>query len=114
MVSGKRAWVAAAAVLALTGGFAASASAAPPEFQGEGSGHRGKDVRPGRKAPTPRQRDLAARNGLTVRFNELGTPSLVTARDGALHRGLPSEAEAGGAGVPARRTRALRAVAGRA
>ena len=94
MVNAARAWVAAIAGLALTGAFAASASAAPPGFQGEDRGHRGKDVRKGSKAPTPRQRELAARSGLTVRFNEHGTPGLVTARDGELQRGLPSGAEA--------------------
>jgi len=74
MVSGRGVWVTAAAVIALTGAQAASASAAPPGFQGEEAAHRGKDTREGRKAPTPRQRELAGRSGLTARFNrnELG------------------------------------------
>ena len=93
MLSGRRAWVAAAAVLALIGALAANASAAPSRFQGEDGDHRGKDVRQGRNAPTPGQRDEAAQGGLRVRFNELGSPSVVTAR-GALQRGLPSGAEA--------------------
>jgi extracellular elastinolytic metalloproteinase len=92
-VSGRRAWVAAAAALALIGALAANASAAPSRFQGEDGGHRGKDARQGRNAPTLGQRDEAAQGGLRVRFNELGSPSVVTAR-GALQRGLPSGAEA--------------------
>jgi extracellular elastinolytic metalloproteinase len=89
MVNGGRVWVAAAAVLALTGVPSVTASAAP-RFQGEDGGDRGKDVRQGRKAPTPQQRDAAAQSGLTVRFNEHGTPSTVTARRGALQRGGPA------------------------
>src|SRR5687768_17423697 len=94
MVNGRSAWVAAAAALVLTGVLAAGASAAPPGFQSEEQGHRGKDARQGSKAPTQRQRDLASRPGLTARFNKLGTPKLVTANEGALQRGLPAGAEA--------------------
>ena len=93
MVRVRRASIAAVAVLALAGG-AATASAAQPGFQGEEKGHRSKDARQGTKAPTQRQRELASRAGLTARFNRLGTPSLVTASEGALRRGLPSGAEA--------------------
>jgi extracellular elastinolytic metalloproteinase len=94
VLRGRRAWVTATAVLALIGALAASASAAPSRFQGEDGGPRGKDARQGRDAPTPGQRDAAAQSGLTVRFNELGTPRSVTAQRGALQRGLPSGAEA--------------------
>src|SRR5919108_2981440 len=94
MRSGRRARVAAIAALALTGGLAEGASAAPPGFQAEEAGHRSKDARQGQTAPTQRQRDLAGKGGINARFNRLGTPSVVTTREGALERGLPSAPEA--------------------
>jgi hypothetical protein len=64
-----------------------------PGFQGEARGHAHKDAREGRKAPTARQRTAAARGG-DARFNELGTPRMVT-RDGAASAsGLPADAAA--------------------
>jgi hypothetical protein len=51
MMNRGRVWVAAAAALALTGLLAVSASAAPPRFQGEDAGDRGKDTRQGRRGP---------------------------------------------------------------
>src|SRR5919108_145463 len=94
MRSGRRARVAAIAALALTGALAEGASAAPPGFQAEEAGHRSKDARQGQTAPTQRQRDLAGKGGINARFNRLGTPSVVTTREGALERGLPSAPEA--------------------
>ena len=88
--------------MAVPAAGAATASAAQPGqpgkaggFQGEEQRHATKDARKGRTTPSARQRGAASAPGVTARFNDLGTPSLVTGGDGRpLATGLPAEPEA--------------------
>jgi hypothetical protein len=50
-----------------------------------------KDNRTGHVAPTARQRSLGAAAHARARFNDLGTPSMLTASGGALASGLPAD-----------------------
>jgi extracellular elastinolytic metalloproteinase len=99
----RTAWVRGTAVVATAallstafGGVARSAPRRqpPPQIiQGAAAALPDKDVRPGRLAPTQRQRAVAGK--ATVRWNALGTPATLTAEQGAapLATGLPADPE---------------------
>jgi hypothetical protein len=58
------------------------------------AGHQGagdRDYRPGRRAPSARQRDLAVRQRVTARWNDLGTPANLLPQGQALASGLPAD-----------------------
>src|SRR5688500_8997515 len=93
MLSVRRAFAVVATAALVSLGLGAPAGA-DPSFQGEHGTLKAKDNRDGSRAPTARQRDLAARPGVTARFNTLGTPELLTPRRGALAGGLPADPEA--------------------
>lgn len=78
----------------LTAGLAVPGQAAPPPPRSRPSGEHpeppDKDARTGSLAPTARQ--LSAARGVTVRWNKLGTPAMVTDA-GPLAAGLPGGPE---------------------
>jgi extracellular elastinolytic metalloproteinase len=95
---GRSACLAAFAAMVVPAALAANAAAQQPGkaggFQGEEHRHASEDAREGRNAPSAAQRRAASAPGLTARFNDLGTPSLVTAADRPLATGLPADPEA--------------------
>ena len=89
-----------ATILALLAGLvpAAGAGMGPPsqpgvtfDFQGELAGRADLDARQGRVPPTAAQEQAAERLGAVVRWNDLGTPAVLTSRTGTLGTGLGSE-----------------------
>jgi extracellular elastinolytic metalloproteinase len=76
--------------LALNGVAGAQVPAKAPQAQthhGAGS----HDFRAGRRAPSAKQRDLAAQQKVTATWNRLGTPTSVAAKGQPLATGLPSD-----------------------
>jgi extracellular elastinolytic metalloproteinase len=73
-----------------TSGVASAAGTAPhDQTRHQGAGDR--DLRPGHRAPSARQRDLAVRQGADVRWNNLGTPAALAVRGKALATGLAAD-----------------------
>lgn len=75
-------------------GVAAGAPAAPPAAPKVRTDHRGagdRDARPGRRVPSAAQRDVAARQRVTARWNRLGTPATLAPQGRALATGLPAD-----------------------
>ncbi|MDN3358711.1 M36 family metallopeptidase [Actinomadura sp. DC4] len=66
------------------------ASAAPAD-QANHQGAGDRDFRPGQRGPSSRQRDLAARQGVTARWNKLGTPAILVPQGQALATGLAAD-----------------------
>ncbi len=87
------------AVLALVGSpgsLASPGNESPPApsqggFVSDGPGPRDLDNRKGRVAPTASQRAHVAAVGARARFNQLGTPGMLTSTGRPLASGLPSD-----------------------
>ena len=88
--------LAAAGALVALGAGVVPAGAAPPAPHDQASQQStgDRDLRPGQRAPSARQRDLAARQRVTVRWNRLGTPAGLISQGPALAAGLPADAVA--------------------
>jgi extracellular elastinolytic metalloproteinase len=88
--------VSAGALFALGEGAVAAAQPTPgsrePHVQTEHHGAGDRDVRPGGRAPSAAQRDLARRQRVAARWNRLGTPAgLAPQGTTALATGLPAD-----------------------
>ena len=78
----------AGALLALgMNGVASGAPADQAKHQSAGD----RDARPGRRGPSAQQRDLAARQKVTARWNKLGTPASLASTGPALATGLSAD-----------------------
>ena len=77
--------------LGLTG-VAAGAPVPPvPRVQAHHQGAGDRDLRPGQRGPSARQRDLAVRQRVTARWNRLGTAADLISQGTALADGLPAD-----------------------